>query len=129
MESQTGLPIFSGPADTLRYGFHHMEAEMTAPHPVQTLERKSAELELNAKLERVRRTYGIHMAMRIGTEESVFGRKRRLPGLPSSTALYDTITNKGERIEFKDFLDDPLTRATAPTVNFHRQTEIQHGLP
>jgi hypothetical protein len=68
------------------------------------------------------------MAMRLATEEKAFGRARRLPGLPSSSALHDTITGGGTKIEFKDFLDDPFTRATGPTVDYHRQTEALHNL-
>jgi len=99
-----------------------------APHPIQGVEKRAADVDLNSKIDRVRRSYGIHMAMRLATEESVFGRPRRLPGLSSSKALYDTITGNGTKIEFCDFLDDPLTRPTAPAVSFHRQTEIKHGL-
>ena len=99
-----------------------------APHPIQMVEKRAADVELNSKIDRIRKTYGIHMAMRIATEESVFGRARRLPGLPSSSVLYDTVTGNGTKIEFKDFLDDPSTRATAPVVSFHRQTELKHGL-
>lgn len=99
-----------------------------APHPIQGVEKRAADTDLNAKIDRVRRSYGIHMAMRLATEESVFGRPRRLPGLSSSKALYDTITGNGTKIEFSDFLDDPLSRPTAPPVSFHRQTEIKHGL-
>jgi len=101
---------------------------MMAPHPIQAVEKRAADVELNSKIDRIRRTYGTHMAMRIATEESCFGRARRLPGLPSSKALYDTITGNGTKIEFSDYLDDPLTRATGPVVSFHRQTEIKHGL-
>lgn len=123
-----GLPVATGPHDTLRDGFKNNEHAMMTPHPVQGLDKQSELAEFNGKIERVRRVYGIHMAMRLATEEKSFGRPRRLPGLQSSHALHDTITGSGTKIDFKDFLDDPFMRATGPSVDFHRQTEAQHGL-
>ena len=123
-----GLPVASGPTDLLRDGFRNLETEMMTKHPIEGLDKKSEAAAFNSKLERIRRVYGSHMAMRLATEEAQFGQSRRLPGLPSSNAMHDTITGEGIKMEFKDFLDDPLTRATAPTIDWHRQTEVQHGL-
>ncbi len=127
MSQEDGLPQFTGPVDTLQYGFSNLEASKVAPHPIQGLERRAGQTEFNEKMDRIKRSYGIHMAMRLATEEVIYGRERRLPGLPSSRALYDTITGNGTRIDFKDFLDTPHI-STGPTVSFHKQTEIQHGL-
>ena len=95
MTDMFGLPMTTGPTDLLRNGFRNTEHEMNAPHPIQGLDKRTATAELNSRIERVRRVYGTHMAMRLATEEVTFGKARRLPGLPSSTALYDTITGSG----------------------------------
>jgi len=128
MTDMFGLPMATGPSDLLRNGFRNTEYEMNAPHPIQGLDQRTATAEFNSKIERVRHVYGSHMAMRLATEEVAFGKARRLPGLPSSTALYDTITGSGTKIDFKDFLDDPFTRATTSTIDVSRQTEAQYGL-
>ena len=95
MTDMFGLPMAAGPTDLLRNGFRNTEHEMNAPHPIQGLDKRTATAEFNSRIERVRRVYGTHMAMRLATEEVTFGKARRLPGLPSSTALYDTITGSG----------------------------------
>jgi hypothetical protein len=128
MDADSGLPVLKGPVDHLQYGFLNLETAKMAPHPIQGLEKRAFVSEFNNKLDRVKRSYGIHMAMRLASEEAIFGKDRRLPGLPSSRALYDTATGKATKIEFKDFLDNPNTRATGPPVSFHRQTEIQYGI-
>lgn len=123
-----GLPVAMGPADLMRTGFRNLESEMMAPHPIEGVERRAAGAEFSSKIERVRRTYGSHMAMRIATEQAQFNREHRLPGLPSSKIGLEILSGKDNTIEFADFLNNPQERADPPKVDFHRVTEIKHGL-
>ncbi|RYH12823.1 hypothetical protein EON65_37220 [archaeon] len=103
---ESGLPILTGPVDHLRQGFQglQLEAAATAPHPVEQAQRRG-EFAYNNKLDMIRRTYGTHMAMRLATEQMVYNRDRRLPGLESSHIAVDTLANTDATIDFKDFLN------------------------
>lgn len=101
----SGLPVLSGPVDTLRSGFRNLEHELKAPHPVASLEKSSREFEWESKLDMVRRTYGSAMAMRLATEKAVCSRHQRLPGLQFSNINLDTVLGTDTKIEFADFLN------------------------
>lgn len=92
-----------GPMDHLRYGFSSMQRDALQLHPVQLVQRSYLGVS-RAKLESVSRTYGSHMAMRLATEQSIFSRPHRLPGLESSHQSIDTILGKDNSITFADFL-------------------------
>jgi hypothetical protein len=105
MENDNGLPVFSGPADHLRYGFRSLETEMNASHPVDMMQRSRNESNWNSKLDMVRRTYGSHMAMRLATERATFNRSHRLPRLQSSNIGFETLMGTDTTINFEDFLN------------------------
>jgi hypothetical protein len=69
-----GLPVYTGPVDHLRYGFHSLENEKSAPHPVSVFQKNRGEAEWVVKMDAVRRTYGSHMAMRLSSEKAMFSR-------------------------------------------------------
>lgn len=107
MES-SGLPVYSGPVDHLRYGFNSLESAHGAQHPVQNIQKASNSSAWLAKLDVVRRTHGSHLAMRLATEKEIFGRNRRLPGLESSNIALQTMMGTDETVDFPDFLNGKL---------------------
>ncbi len=106
---ESGLPILTGPVDHLRQGFQglQLEAAANAPHPVEAGQKKS-DFAFSSKLDMVRRTYGSHMAMRLASEQIIYNRDRRLPGLECSHITCDTLAGTDTRIDFQDFLNSKL---------------------
>ena len=102
-----GLPVYSGAADHLRFGFRSLESELSAKHPIQAIQRTNNSAWV-AKLDQVRRTHGSHMAMRLATEKETFGRGRRLPGLESSNIALQTLMGTADAVDFPDFLNGTL---------------------
>ena len=84
------------------------------------------------KLDDVRRMYGSHMAMRLATERSIFGRPHRLAGLETGIASqpmsFQTVSGTDEKIDFTDFLNLPNNRPDVPKLDIHSQMEIKLGL-
>lgn len=119
MDTQSGLPIAQGPSNLLQDGFQSLEAQMNAPHPVQSIESRAESSDLRERLQRVRSIYGSHLAMRLATEKDMFSRPRRLPGLQSSRASLEVVMGTENRIEFSDYLNDPKNRPDAPRVDLH----------
>jgi proteasome maturation protein len=111
---QHGLPVYSGPVDHLRFGFRSLENELSAPHPIQALQKTNNNAWL-AKLDQVRRTHGSHMAMRLATERETFSRVHRLPGLESSNIALQTLMGTADTIEFPDFLNSKFIFAQVPS--------------
>ena len=105
MEFHGELEKGSAPIDVLRYGLRSNEALKQASHPVQYDEKKRLLGEDMLKLDMVRRTYGIQMAMNLATEKMVSDQRNRLPGLPSSKIHGDILCGKDLTIEFSDFLN------------------------
>lgn len=103
MESN-GLPVYSGAVDHLRFGFRSLESELSAQHPIQSLQNTGNNAWM-AKLDQVRRTHGSHMAMRLATEKENFSRMRRLPGLESSNVALQTLMGESESVDFPDFMN------------------------
>eukprot|EP01031_Cornospumella_fuschlensis_P019733 gene19733-24180_t len=126
---ESGLPILTGPVDHLRQGFQglQLEAAAAAPHPME-LAQKRGEFAYDNKLDMIRRTYGTHMAMRLATEQMIYNRDRRLPGLECSHIAVETLANTDATIDFKDFLNDPFMRPAVPKLEVHGQLEVEFGL-
>ena len=101
---EKSIPVYEGPVDHLRYGFKSLETQTSAAHPVAQLQLANVDAQWAAKLDMVRRTYGSHLAMRLATERTMFGRQHRLPGLQSSHVGLDTVTGSDVNIDFSDYL-------------------------
>ena len=95
------LPQLKGPADHLRHGFSSMQREAQQLHPVESMQREGLQ---RHKLDIVSRTYGSHMAMRLATEQLIFSRPHRLPGLASSSIGMDVVCGNDAAVSFSDFL-------------------------
>lgn len=108
MEDKQELPRYSGPVDHLRYGFRSLETELSAPHPVETIQNNFSELNWVRKIETVRRIHGSGFAMTLATDRANLMKKHKLPGLESSSILLDTVTGNDLTVEFEDFLNGKL---------------------
>ena len=99
-----GLPLYSGPINHLRHGFRSLETDLSAKHPIQSMQ-KANNSGWVSKLDTVRKIYGSHLAMQLATERETFSRMRRLPGLESSNIALQTMMGTDESIDFCDFLN------------------------
>ena len=109
ISEESGIPILNGPADHLRHGFNSLDYEARSCHPLANAAKRDEE-EWIAKLDNVRRMYGSHMAMRLATERQTFNRNNRMPGLRTSSIHHDILMGTDTVIDFKDYLNDPMTR-------------------
>ena len=101
--SDTSLPKLDGPRDHMRHGFASMQMDMKAKHPVEILQdhRSSGRM----RIESIRQVYGIHMAMRLATEQKLTSRQHRLPGLESSTIGQDILMGTDRSIDVGDIYE------------------------
>ncbi|KAJ1424405.1 proteasome maturation factor UMP1 [Ochromonadaceae sp. CCMP2298] len=125
---QSGLPIYSGPVDTLRQGLNSLESAHASKHPLHSLQSSKNNVAWASKLDTVRRMYGSHMAMTLATEREIFSRMRRLPGLETSNVGLETVMGVGESIDFPDFLNVPVNRPETPKFQVHSQMEVKLGI-
>jgi hypothetical protein len=105
---QSGLPLYSGPVDTLRQGLSSLESQHATRHPIHSVQSSRNNTAWALKLDTVRRMYGSHMAMTLATEKEIFSRMRRLPGLETSNVGLETVMGVDESIDFPDFLNGGL---------------------
>ena len=59
----------------------------------------------NMNLAMVRKTQGIHAALRLMMEKEIASRVGRLPFLPSSNIMLDVVEGRDEDIGFEDILN------------------------
>ena len=112
MSDSVSIPILNGPSDHLRRGLNSLDYGAKATHPMDPMGSagKREHDEWIAKLDNVRRMYGSHMAMRLATERETFRGNNRMPGLRSSSIHHDILMGTDTQIDFKDYLNDPMTR-------------------
>lgn len=84
---------------------NHLEAQAKSRHPIDDLQRNQQDpFDLN----HVRSVYGSGLAMRLATERNwIREHSTRLPGLPQSHALADTLMGRDVELDFGDFLSLP----------------------
>ena len=94
------LPKLAGPRDHLRLGFASMQTDMISKHPIEALQ--GNRISDRMRIESVRQMYGIHMAMRLATEQKLSSRLRRLPGLECSSIGQEILVGTDRFIDFAD---------------------------
>lgn len=71
--------------------------------------------------------YGAGLAMRLATEDAMGAEVARLPGLPSSYLLQETLRGDLERIGFTEVLNVPHERPEMPKISLHERAERKFG--
>ena len=66
--------------------------------------------------------------MRIASEESMACEVGRLPGLPSSGVMLETVRGRDETLGFSDVLNLPHEAPEAARASLHDQTERLYGI-
>ncbi|KAJ1459006.1 hypothetical protein M885DRAFT_512142 [Pelagophyceae sp. CCMP2097] len=94
-------------------------------HP---LEARVKQNEREAKLYDARVMYGSALAMRLASEDAMACEVGRLPGLPSSNVMFETVRGIDEQISFADILNIPQHAPEAPRVSIHALAERQFGI-
>ena len=74
-----------------------------------------------SQLYEARVMYGPALAMRLATEDAMASDVGRLPGLPSSNLLKNTL--RGDTIGFEDILNRPIDNPVAPKPSLHELAE------
>lgn len=71
--------------------------------------------------------YGIGFAMRLASEEAMGAEAARLPGLPSSYMIQDTLRGDHEKIEFADTLNASPDLPEPPTAPLHDRAAVAYA--
>jgi hypothetical protein len=94
---------FQGPLDRMRNGFNGNIPHMVN-HPVQTIEAFEKFNDDLMKRKFIRCNYGVHMVMKLASEEALFRSCGRLPGLRSNSIHAQTFTGQDSNISFSDYI-------------------------
>jgi len=98
-------------------------SEMIENHPLESHLKRAAIDERQAKLYEARVLYGPGLAMRLATEEMMAHQVQRLPGLPSSNIMRETIRANAETIDFEDILNIPHEQPEQAKISLHELAE------
>lgn len=94
------LPKLEGPRDHLRFGFSSMQTDTKSKHLVEALQ--DTQISDRMRIDSVRQMYGIHLAMRLATEQKLSSRLRRLPGLECSNIAQEILLGTDRSIGIPD---------------------------
>lgn len=100
-------------------------ADARVVHPLKT--RIEHQDERAMALNHARVMYGAGLAMRLATEDAMGAEVARLPGLPSSYLLQETLRGDLERIGFAEILNVPHERPEVPKISLHERAERKFG--
>ncbi|GJQ15159.1 hypothetical protein GpartN1_g6950.t1 [Galdieria partita] len=79
-------------------------------HPVEEIQDKNLEQELQARHKLVALALGSQVPLRIDIERRILGQFHKLPGFQTTQPGLDTILGRDEEITFEDFLSPPEER-------------------
>ncbi|KAL5011390.1 hypothetical protein ScPMuIL_009941 [Solemya velum] len=96
-----------GVPDVMLHGLRNVRSETTAVHPLEYSEKHWKENKEKMDLAMLRNTQGLHGPLRLTMELNVAKQMQRLPGLPSSNIMLNTLTGRDEMIGFEDILNSP----------------------
>jgi len=102
------------------------KSKIAVGHPLEFSEKQVHEAETLRDYDMLRNVQGLYAPLHLEMERRIAGRMLRLPCMPSSNLLLDSLTGRLDTIEFDDILNDPndAERAGYP----HIMTERKLGL-
>ncbi|KAK7097256.1 proteasome maturation protein-like [Littorina saxatilis] len=103
-----------GAPDVMLHGFNrtHAAQGLVSSHPLEFSEKNWLSHQQKMDTVMLKNTQGIHAPMRLHMEQHFAQKMQRLPCLPSSNILLDTLTGRDEMIGFEDILNDPSLAET-----------------
>jgi proteasome maturation protein len=119
-EGSLGVP------DRMLYGFPKARDGNAKVHPLEHSEKYWNENKLKMDLSMLRNLQGLHAPLKLQMEHNITKKMRRLPGLPSSNILEDSLSGRDELIDFDDIFNAPEERET--NMQPHLQIEKQLNL-
>merc|ERR1739848_765627 len=90
------------------HGLHKVEEDITASHPLEHSERHWQENQQQMDFAMLRNMQGVHAPMRLGMERHTAAQMQRLPCLPSSRLMLDSLTGRLDGIDYDDVLNNPM---------------------
>ncbi|KAJ8297458.1 hypothetical protein KUTeg_023989 [Tegillarca granosa] len=115
-----------GVTDVMVHGLQSASTTTNYSHPLEHSEKHWNENKQKMDYVMLRNTIGVHAPLKLQMEKHVALKMQRLPGLPSSNLMMDTLTGRDDMIEFEDFLGDPVNseRMGHPHVMMEKQLNI-----
>ncbi|ESO83850.1 hypothetical protein LOTGIDRAFT_168894 [Lottia gigantea] len=90
--------------ETLTTGLKNAR-DTTPGHPLEYSEKHWAENQEAMDFMMLRNMQGIHMPLRLKMEQNITSKMQRLPCLPSSHVMLDTLTGRNTTVDFDDILN------------------------
>lgn len=97
-----GLP------NVMLHGFHKVKEDLTASHPLEYSEKNWDANREQMDFTMLRNMQGIHAPLRLNMERRTAAQMRRLPCLPSSNIMLNSLTGKLDTVDFDDVLNNPM---------------------
>ncbi|KAL4230477.1 hypothetical protein ACF0H5_010859 [Mactra antiquata] len=110
-----------GVPDTMMHGFQNARSGNSSVHPLEFSEKHWHENKMKMDMSMLRNMQGLHAPLKLQMELNVCKKMRRLPGLPSSNILENSLTGRDELLDFEDIFNVPDERETP--MNAHIQIE------
>ncbi|KAH9947400.1 proteasome maturation factor UMP1 [Amylocystis lapponica] len=110
--------------DTLQYGPRSIAAEIKSTDSIKNRLENWDATQDNFKLTVQRRTFGLHMPMRLLMERKIVGYNPHMPALPQSNIHLDILMGRDETLECADF----MTGATETAQPFDIHGEMEKKL-
>mmetsp|Transcript_5198 Transcript_5198/g.14915 ORF Transcript_5198/g.14915 Transcript_5198/m.14915 type:complete len:139 (+) Transcript_5198:235-651(+) len=128
MDGGSSLPVQQVPHDSLRQGLPALKDDAEVSHPVEAIQGnlgKQAEASRHAMLANL---YGSALPARMQIEKQILGRVQRLPGLPSSNVLLESLTGELDDFGVEAYVGNP-SAPEGPQADLHSQMEarLQRG--
>lgn len=96
-----------GVPDMMLYGFQNVRGQNMKSHPLEHSEQHWNENKLKMDFAMLRNLQGMHAPLKLQMELNTAKQMQRLPGLPSSRLMEDTLSGRNELIDFDDIFNVP----------------------
>lgn len=101
-QGQYGVP------DIMLHGLQPGKTMEKAVHPLEHSEKHWNENKRMMDFAMLRNTQGLHAPLKLQMELHTAKRMTRLPGLPSSNIMLDTLTGRDDMLDFDDIFNSPF---------------------
>ncbi|XP_053399954.1 proteasome maturation protein-like isoform X1 [Mercenaria mercenaria] len=114
-----------GVPDVMLHGFQNAQKGNSAVHPLEYSEKHWHENKMAMDFGMLRNIQGIHAPLRLQMEHSIVRKMKRLPGLPSSNVLEDSLTGRDEMLEFDDIFNYGDERMTLQMPHIQIEKDLK----
>jgi proteasome maturation protein len=110
--------------------FRHSQAldAITVGHPLEYSEKHWDERQMAMDMAMLRQTQGCYAPLHLKMELEIASRVKRLPCLPSSNLMTDSLTGRLDTIDFDSILNDPMDSEIVghPHMMIEKQLGLLH---